>query len=161
MSLAKDLLDQANRLARREKSKPKQASLRRAVSTAYYALFHLLIAEATGNWKRTDQRAKLARAFEHGRMKQASIKTLGQIKAPSDNLSRQDPQKVSKLNTVADASTRLQDFRNKADCDNSFTLTPIEALRQIALASDAFASWHSIRKETVAQDYLLALLIHR
>jgi len=49
MSLAKDLLDQANRLARSEKSKPKQASLRRAVSTAYYALFHLLIAEATGN----------------------------------------------------------------------------------------------------------------
>ena len=94
-------------------------------------------------------------------MKQASIKTLGEIKAPSDNLSRQDPQKVSKLNTVADAFIRLQDFRNKADYDNSFTLTPIEALRQIALASDAFSSWHAIRRETIAHDYLLALLIHR
>jgi uncharacterized protein (UPF0332 family) len=155
MSLAKDLLDQANRLARREKSKPKQASLRRAVSTAYYALFHLLIAEAVANWKRTDQRAKLARAFEHRRMKQASAKVL------SENLPGQDPQKVSKLNTVADAFIRLQDFRHKADYDNTFTLTLIEALRQIALASEAFASWSAIRKEKIAQDYLLALLIHR
>ena len=51
MNLAEDLLEQANHLARREKGKPKQASLRRAVSTAYYAAFHLLVAEAVGNWK--------------------------------------------------------------------------------------------------------------
>src|ERR1035438_8098301 len=41
-------------------------------STAYYALFHLLIREATGNWKRDVQRARLARTFEHGRMRKAS-----------------------------------------------------------------------------------------
>jgi uncharacterized protein (UPF0332 family) len=153
--LRKTLLDQANRLARREKRKPKQASLRRAVSTAYYALFHLLIAEAVANWKRPDQRAKLARVFEHRRMKQASAKVL------SEDFSGQDPQTVSTLRTVADAFIRLQDFRHRADYDNTFTLTPIEALRQIALASDAFASWNAIRKERIAQDYLLALLIHR
>jgi len=39
MNLAEDLLEQANHLARRERGKPKQASLRRAVSTAYYACF--------------------------------------------------------------------------------------------------------------------------
>jgi len=56
MTFAKDLLEQANHLARREQRKPKQARLRRAVSTAYYAVFHLLVAEAVGNWKRNDQR---------------------------------------------------------------------------------------------------------
>src|SRR5580698_6369369 len=54
--------------------RPRQASLRRAVSTAYYALFHLLIQEATRNWKRAQQRPLLARAFEHGRMKVACDK---------------------------------------------------------------------------------------
>jgi uncharacterized protein (UPF0332 family) len=36
-----DLLQQAYDLASKEETDPKQASLRRAVSTAYYALFHL------------------------------------------------------------------------------------------------------------------------
>jgi len=50
MAFADDLLEQAYHLARRERKNPTQASLRRAVSTAYYALFHLLIDEAVGNW---------------------------------------------------------------------------------------------------------------
>jgi ABC-type sulfate transport system substrate-binding protein len=45
-----------------------QANLRRAVSTAYYALFHLLIGDACKNWSRPEQRARLARNFEHARM---------------------------------------------------------------------------------------------
>ena len=31
-----------------------QAALRRSVSTAYYALFHLLVTEAGQRWKETD-----------------------------------------------------------------------------------------------------------
>jgi hypothetical protein len=38
MPYAHDLLEQAKHLANREKKRPRQASLRRAVSTAYYAL---------------------------------------------------------------------------------------------------------------------------
>ena len=49
MAFPGDLLEQAKHLSKRERRKPKQASLRRAVSTAYYALFHLLIEEATRN----------------------------------------------------------------------------------------------------------------
>ncbi len=41
----------------------------RAVSTAYYALFHLLIDEAVGNWSIARQRSTLARTFEHKEMK--------------------------------------------------------------------------------------------
>jgi hypothetical protein len=69
MAFADDLLEQAYHLARRERKNPTQASLRRAVSTAYYALFHLLIDEAVGNWAVERQRSVLARTFDHGRMK--------------------------------------------------------------------------------------------
>jgi len=61
MPFAEDLLEQAKHLANREPKRPEQASLRRAVSTAYYALFHLLVSEATLNWKIVDQRPLLAK----------------------------------------------------------------------------------------------------
>jgi hypothetical protein len=50
MGLADDLLGLADRLAKPTSSDPEQASLRRAVSTAYYALFHLLVAEVAQLW---------------------------------------------------------------------------------------------------------------
>lgn len=73
MGLSQDLLDLADHLSRKEPRKPKQASLRRAVSTAYYALFHLLIEDATKHWSgHGNSRAGLARAFEHANMDRAS-----------------------------------------------------------------------------------------
>ena len=47
MSLHSDLLKQARFLARKERKKPTQASLRRSVSASYCALFHLLVEQAT------------------------------------------------------------------------------------------------------------------
>src|SRR5580700_5099901 len=58
-----------------------QATLRRAVSTACYALFHLLIAEPTADWVRPELRAVLARSFDHGPMKTASEARVAQINA--------------------------------------------------------------------------------
>jgi len=69
MSFADDLLQQAQHLANKERRYPRQASLRRAVSTAYYALFHLLIDDAVSTWEVARQRGALARTFEHGKMK--------------------------------------------------------------------------------------------
>ena len=46
VSLPRDLLAQARLLATKESSRPKQASLRHAISAAYYALFHLLVTDA-------------------------------------------------------------------------------------------------------------------
>ena len=60
MAYHDDLLRQALQLVRKEPRNPKQASLRRAVSTAYYALFHLLISEAVANWNRVNLRAALS-----------------------------------------------------------------------------------------------------
>ncbi|MGA3186902.1 MAG: hypothetical protein ABSF22_07300 [Bryobacteraceae bacterium] len=77
MPFADDLLKDAYHLAARGGKKPKQSSLRRAVSTAYYALFHLLIADFVVNWKTTGQRARLGRMFEHRKMSQAVFKFKG------------------------------------------------------------------------------------
>lgn len=41
-----DLLEQAIKLAKLDIRKPKQANLRRSISSAYYALFHLLVDDA-------------------------------------------------------------------------------------------------------------------
>ncbi len=59
-----------------EPKRPRQASLRRAISAAYYALFHFLIDRAThfmisGN-ARASLRNQLSRCFEHGQMKTAA-----------------------------------------------------------------------------------------
>jgi hypothetical protein len=48
MAYHDDLLTQALQLVR--VAPPTQLTLRRAVSAAYYAVFHFLIAEATSNW---------------------------------------------------------------------------------------------------------------
>jgi len=47
MSLPQDLLAQARLLATKEPRRSRDASFRRSVSTAYYALFHLLTDEAS------------------------------------------------------------------------------------------------------------------
>ena len=70
MSYPWNLLDSA--VAISQVDPQTQANLRRAVSAAYYALFHFLIDEACGNWIRPEQRGKLGRAFEHKQMSDAS-----------------------------------------------------------------------------------------
>ena len=72
----KDLLEQAVRLAKLDAKKPKQANLRRAISSAYYALFHLLVDEACrvqigALHNQAPFRQVLGRAFAHGVMKEA------------------------------------------------------------------------------------------
>ena len=58
---------------------PKQVELRRAVSAAYYSLFHLLTTEAAQNWKHPSQRDRFARLFDHGRMKSCSSKVASRV----------------------------------------------------------------------------------
>ena len=76
MSLHADLLRQARQLALEEPGRPSQASLRRAISASYYALFHLLIDEATRRMSsgrdRTALRGCLGRAFVHADMKRVA-----------------------------------------------------------------------------------------
>ena len=150
MAFAEDLLEQAQHLARREKTRPKRASLRRAVSTAYYALFHLLITEATFNWKRAEQRHSLARAFEHGKMKSASDKQVSDLNAYFNTSPKpgHDYTIALHLRAVAETFVQLQQNRQIADYGNSAAWTRTEVLGQIDLAVGAFHSLKAIRKDS-------------
>jgi hypothetical protein len=73
MAFADDLLASAQDIAGLPSVERRQANIRRAISTAYYALFHLLISEATLNWVRPELRPILGRLFDHGSMYNASV----------------------------------------------------------------------------------------
>src|SRR3954454_21964266 len=120
MSLHEDLRRQAWHLATWEPRRPIQASLRRGVSAAYYALFHLLIDEATGRMFGRGPalrrfRHVLARAYSHqsiaatcksfhgGTFAQSVVAVLGSRPVPAD------------LREVATTFVKLQDDRHRAD----------------------------------------------
>jgi uncharacterized protein (UPF0332 family) len=162
MPLANDLLEQAYHLAKREPKRPRQASLRRAVSSGYYALFHLLISEATRHWKLAHQRPFLSRFYEHGKMLQASTKQRGQCKeflgARLAPVAGPDLDCMTALQTVCIAFQQAQQGRYNADYDISKQWTRTEALAIIDQVDDAFNNWKLIRNHKFAQSYLLLLL---
>src|SRR5580692_1579368 len=149
MPFAEDLLKQAFLLLNKESKNPTQASLRRSVSTAYYALFHLLVQEASANWSRADTRDYLARAFEHKTMKDASTRAEN---ATYD--SSVSPQVATKLKSVARAFRELQLQRHLADYSNATKWDRIKASAKVDQAKTAFNDWKSIRNEFVTQKYL-------
>lgn len=153
MAFAEDLLKQAFLLLNKESKNPTQASLRRSVSTACYALFHLLIQEASANWSRADTRDYLARAFEHRTMKQAC--TWAENATYSTTIS---PAVVAKLRSVARTFRELQLQRHLADYSNVTRWDRIKASAKVNQAKTAFNDWKSIRNEFIAQKYLVSLL---
>jgi uncharacterized protein (UPF0332 family) len=155
MRFPQHLLDQASCLANLEKRRPRQASLRRAVSTAYYALFHLLTSAAVANWKKPRQRHALARVFEHANMHEACKKTNDKA-FPNPNHPN-----VRHLKRIANTFMQLQQHRHTADYDNSKCWTRTEVLTHIELARDAFETWEIISKDPFAEDFLLLLLVNR
>jgi hypothetical protein len=160
MAFPDDLLELAQDLADLHPEIPHQASLRRAVSTAYYALFHLLISETTANWARPELRAILGRCFDHGPMKTASETKVSQINtALKDNpLEGAEKTVAIHLRTVANAFIQAQQRRNDADYNMAKEWTPVEVDKQIASVNEAFRTWTMIRDEAVAQAYLVSLL---
>lgn len=160
MALPDDLLELSRDLASLHPEVAHQASLRRAVSTAYYAIFHLLISEAAANWARPELRAALSRCFDHGPMKTASETRVSQINLDFKNNALQGNAAMvaEHLRTVANAFIQAQQWRNDADYNVARQWTPIEVERQIASVAEAFKAWEVIRDESVAQAYLLSLL---
>jgi uncharacterized protein (UPF0332 family) len=156
MAYPHDLIEQARHLANRERTRPRQASLRRAVSSAYYALFHLLIDEAVFQWKIGAQRPQLARTFEHARMKAASDRVLNGRMFP---FSGQDPALVAHLKRIATTFRELYERRQIADYDTTFQWSRTDVLELIDAAGEAFRSMKAIRGEKIANDYLLSLFL--
>ena len=152
MSFPDDLLEQAYDLANKDPNNPKQAGLRRAVSTAYYALFHLLINEAVNKWSIERHRNVLARVFDHGRMRTVSNDIVNRAK---------NTQIEPDLLVVAQSFLELQQNRHIADYNNSKIWSRLEVMNSLTLATDAFAAWRVVRTQEAAEDYLLQLLLPR
>ena len=160
MAYADDLLELAQHLANMEPTNPRQACLRRSVSTAYYALFHLLISEATSNWIRPELRADLGRVFAHGRMKSASLEKRSELNAyfKKDPLPSEALTVFKHLHAVAHTFILAQEKREAADYDTGKEWDQTDVLAQIDAVAAAFESWKTIREEPVAQAYLVSLL---
>lgn len=156
MTLTDELLDLATRIADLDGDSPQQASLRRAVSTAYYALFHLLVSEAAANWSQSEFRPLLGRVFEHGKMKQACTKvSSGKVEIPPFEMRATAE---DHLRVVASTFIQMQEQREDADYDVSLQWSRKEVQRQIESVTDAFRSWRVIRDEPDAQQFLVLLL---
>jgi hypothetical protein len=162
MSFHDDLRRQAWHLASRERRKPRQASLRRALSTAYYALFHLLIHDATtlvlGRQNAVRPfRHLLARTYSHqsmvatckifqgGTFPQNVVAVLGTPVVPPD------------LRDVAVAFVKLQEARHRADYNLGETFTRSGVKAQLTELDNAFEAWGRVRNNRMARFFLAVL----
>jgi len=157
-----DLLELAQHLANLEPTNPRQACLRRSVSTAYYALFHLLTGEATSHWIRPelDSKLPLGRLFGHGKMKNASKEKRSELDAYFKKNPLQGPELpvLKHLHRVTDVFIQVQQRREEADYDTGKEWIQTDVLTRIDAVRTAFESWRTIREEPIAQAYLMSLL---
>ncbi len=126
--MSEELLTTARRLARASAGKPRQADLRRSVSTAYYALFHALARDAADLLVGTDaarpEWVRVYRALDHGQ-----ARTACRIVRSGDGT----------LAPVAATFLALQDARHDADYDPVVRLDRSGALRLCDRAAEALA----------------------
>ncbi len=148
MGLADDLLEDARHLAAKGVAEKRASCMRRAVSTAYYAVFHLLVEDFVGNWPFADQRARLARMFDHRKMRDA-------VFTPTDE--KHPTPAEAALVDIKTAFRQLQADRHRADYDLSWNIVATDVTNAITLAEDTFAKWRSIRAEDIARHYLLSM----
>ena len=159
MGLAQDLLQQADHLAMYEGANPSQASLRRAVSTAYYALFHLLIEDAALLWSGSPEaQTGMERGYQHGSMKNTSIQFRKQTWQDWHGNRQAIPLAIQK---VANAFVDLQEERHTADYDNHEQWSVTEVQAALNTARSASQQWQSIRGDPMAGNYLLAMLLNK
>src|SRR6266496_5682267 len=118
MPLHDDLLSLARHLVDRNPGAPVEADLRRAVSTAYYALFHLLVHESTMRLIAVaGMRSRVGRAFDHGVMKTVCKDYTSLTVNPAG---QPVPQQIR---DIASAFVELQEARHRADYNTAMTLT--------------------------------------
>lgn len=163
MSLHRDLLEQARHLARKEPRRPRQASLRRAVSAGYYALSHLLVDQSTrrmvgGGRDREALRHSLARAFAHTDMKQVCAGFASGQPPSAVRVALAGAPVPLSLQQVAQAFIDLQQARHDADYNLSKRFTRTEVDDLVDIVDAAFAAWGACRGTAAADVFLVALL---
>ena len=159
MPLADELLAQAPVLANIDSGIPAQANLRHAVSSAYYAVFHLFISEAVTTLipiQPRGLRERVSRSFLHTEMQKICLAI---VKSDlRDKFGTLFSGGVSAdLRLVAEQFTVLQQARHAADYDVGEVFTRSVAVAHVDNAYLAFAAWDRIRQTEEATVFLTAL----
>ncbi|MBW3541909.1 MAG: hypothetical protein KY476_16695 [Planctomycetes bacterium] len=142
-----DLLNQAERLAKLDPRRPRQTNLRRAVSSAYYAVFHFLVDQSCRNaiGAQHDQspfRHVLGRAFTHSTMRDACKSFAGGTL--KDAVRKGLPASFSTPSSVRSIAKRfvgLQDERHLADYDRTERFNRGDVLTLVREARMAIAGF--------------------
>jgi len=147
LGLADELFEDAHFLADKGITDQRQTMMRRSISTAYYAAFHLFIEDFVEHWEFPDQRARLGRMFGHGKMCTGFT--------PKD---KRNPTSVEQeLQDVVTAFSQLQKDRERADYDGGWRLVETDVRNARRLAEDVFAKWRKIKDEDIARHHLLSM----
>lgn len=158
MQFALDLLDVTIGLLKIDQ--PTQASLRRSISTSYYAVFHLLIDAASEMFvagpERETLRAAVRRAFAHNRMADACHAFQQERHKLSKVLSAP---RSSELTRICRGFLHLQEARHRADYDTSIQYSREDAELLNTTAIEVFEDWVKIRHTEDARVFLVALLL--
>jgi len=167
MPLPQQLIEQARHLASRGTGgRPRQDHLRRAASTAYYALFHFLIDQTCRSFLGTPSGAEaralhavLARAFDHASMKRVCV-AFGAASLPVRFRPGLGARPIpTDLSRVSDIFTTLQERRHSADYDRLRRFQRQEVLTLIDEAERAMQLWPSVRPTQAGRLFMLALLV--
>lgn len=167
MSLSADLLRHAVDLLGDPSDPPKGTMdtvvLRRAVSAAYYALFHRLCeagAERLGKGVGENVANRIYRSLNHNDAKYVCVE-LGPLRSESALQVLIQGQVPPDLQKVAKSFVSLQQTRHSADYDPQFQLRSEEAKWFIDLASAAIAAWERIHQTPEAHVFILALFLRK
>jgi hypothetical protein len=162
-----ELLDLAELLAGRNAGpgRPRTVHLRRAISSAYYALFHELVNHATARTvgagpDREADRHAVTRWYAHGDIKTVSQWTVRRAVGQSvpDPIAHLLDNPPADLVAVADAFLALQEARHEADYDHTADVSRRDARAHVDRARDALARLPSLAGDRVYDNYLLLLL---
>lgn len=168
MGLADDLLSLAKKTVNYQKADVLDARLRRSISTAYYALFHLLTESAAARIVgHAGLRQLVSRAYAHADMHRAAKAFKSgagglpaHLTAPFGAAIPAVPPEIA---DVATAFVDLQEARHDADYNLAKAFSRAEARRLVAQAEKAFADWKAVtampQHADVCDLFLAALLL--
>ncbi len=159
------LLAQARHLAELDMGRPTYVNLRRAISAAYYAMFHFVIDRAlrffigTGAVQGSaDLRNLMARAFEHSDIKGAA-RAFASGNPPELIKHALANQPIpSELHQFAATFVEMQERRHQADYDLSSKFNRKNVLTHIQRVEQVIANWEQIDQHHATGVFLLCVL---
>lgn len=161
------LLRQANELGYREggEGQPRNINLRRAVSSAYYALFHGIVLTTTGlllSDATLEERQRLARSFSHSNLRLACQ----YVVKPNDAPKMARPIAAAAAGStplvdVAEALLSLQEARHNADYDHLAGFTKAGVLQSVDVVVDALAKLETLKGTAALQRFVSLLALRQ